>query len=82
MKTRDPYVKHLLDLRRKAGISQEELARRAGVSSGAIGNWESGRNTATPALLDAALNVFGYKLEVVKMTRVEKERVKTQVEKE
>src|SRR4051794_19070235 len=35
----------LLDARRRAGLSQAELARRARVSQAAVSNWESGRRT-------------------------------------
>jgi transcriptional regulator with XRE-family HTH domain len=38
------------------GLSQEELARRAGVSQGSVSRLESGRGLATPVLVVARIN--------------------------
>ena len=37
-----PFSKNIFDLRKKAGLSQEEFAARVGVSAKAILNWENG----------------------------------------
>jgi len=34
--------------RKKAGFTQETFAKKLGVSNGAVGNWESGRNFPKP----------------------------------
>lgn len=43
--------RHVLRVREFLGLSQEELARRAGVSQGAISRLENGRGLATPLLV-------------------------------
>lgn len=43
-------------MRAFVGLSQEELARRAGVSQGSVSRLESGRGLATPVLVVARIN--------------------------
>jgi len=44
-------------IREFLGLSQEELARRAGVSQGAVSRLEAGRGLATPLLVVLKINI-------------------------
>jgi transcriptional regulator with XRE-family HTH domain len=48
---------HVRRVRAFLGLSQEELARRAGVSQGAISRFESGRGLHTPFLVILKINL-------------------------
>lgn len=50
--------------RRRAGLTQTELARRAGTSQAAISAYESGAKEPTTATLDRLLGVAGRRLTV------------------
>ena len=49
-------------LRTSAGISQFEMARRVGVSTQSICNWEKGHNCPTADHLLTICNVMGYEV--------------------
>ena len=38
------YVSRVAELRKRAGLTQRELALRMGVTESTIANWETGRN--------------------------------------
>lgn len=46
-------------LRAKADISQEELARRAGVSTASVVNWEDGKYMPSLATAVKLADIFG-----------------------
>lgn len=52
MKSRDRLAHNILDWRRALGISQEELALRAGISRGYMGRVENSKFSATLDLVD------------------------------
>ena len=52
-------------LRRKAGITQTELARRAGVTRQGLSQIERGETGVNIRTLDRLFNAMGYKLTVV-----------------
>jgi transcriptional regulator with XRE-family HTH domain len=67
-----PWVgKTLRNLRTENGLTQEALARRAGVTKHTISSIEVGRNCATVATLDAILGAMGYEIEIMPMTAKE-----------
>ena len=51
------YGRHSRRVREFLGLSQEELARLAGVSQGAVSRFESGRGLNTPFLIILRLNL-------------------------
>ena len=51
------FGRHLRRVRELLGLSQEELARLAGVSQGAVSRFESGRGLNTPFLLILRVNM-------------------------
>lgn len=51
-------------VRRKAGLSQEELARRAGTSQPAVARYETGRAAPSTSTLLRLLRAGGYDLDV------------------
>ncbi|GGA32516.1 MULTISPECIES: helix-turn-helix domain-containing protein [Rhodobacterales] len=52
MTSRDRLAHNILDRRHAMGISQEELAHRAGISRGYMGRVENSKFSATLDLLD------------------------------
>ena len=56
----------LKELRAKAGLTQEELARRSGVGLRFVREVEQGKQTVRVDKLNQVLALFGYHLEVVK----------------
>jgi transcriptional regulator with XRE-family HTH domain len=56
-----PYLKFLFAQMEADGVSQEELARRTGISASTIRGWKT---RSTPRLMDmeAALNAVGHEL--------------------
>ena len=56
--------RYLRYARRKAGLTQVELARRVGVPQSVIGRIESGASTPRFDTLDRLLNACGYALEL------------------
>lgn len=55
-------VQLLRDARRRAGLSQRELAVRAGVSQPAVARLESGRHSPSLATLERLLSACGERL--------------------
>jgi len=53
-------------LRRKAGMTQEELARRAGVGLRFIRDLEQGKETVRADKVNQVLKLFGYHLDAVR----------------
>ena len=51
--------KYLRDLRRRRGMSQQELALALGVSKQTISNWEVGRKVPRMKAVDKIANIFG-----------------------
>ncbi|HEX4697372.1 MAG TPA: type II toxin-antitoxin system Y4mF family antitoxin [Candidatus Udaeobacter sp.] len=56
----------LKELRAKAGLTQEELARRSGVGLRFVREVEQGKQTVRVDKLNQVLALFGYHLEAVK----------------
>lgn len=54
----------LADERRRAGLSQRELARRARTTQSCVSRYESGEYPLTVAQLDYLLRVMGRRLEM------------------
>ena len=50
---------YLRDLRRRRGMSQQELALALGVSKQTISNWEVGRKVPRMKVVEKIANVFG-----------------------
>lgn len=51
--------KYLRDLRRRRGMSQQELALALGVSKQTISNWEVGRKIPRMKTVEKIANIFG-----------------------
>ncbi|EFK31255.1 helix-turn-helix domain-containing protein [Lactobacillus delbrueckii] len=51
--------KYLRDLRRRRGMSQQELALALGVSKQTISNWEVGRKVPRMKTVEKIANIFG-----------------------
>ena len=60
--------------RRRAGLTQVELARRAGVPQSTVGRIETNRINPTMATLRALLNAAGQDLEVVPLAGLNEDR--------
>lgn len=56
---KDEIAKNLLYYRKKAGLTQKQLAEKLGVRNSAVSNWESGNNSIDIDTLFAACDVFG-----------------------
>lgn len=56
---RDEIAKNLLFYRKKAGLTQKELAEKLGVKNTAVSNWESGNNSIDIETLFNACRIFG-----------------------
>jgi y4mF family transcriptional regulator len=56
----------LKELRAKAGLTQEELARRSGVGLRFVREVEQGKQTVRVDKVNQVLALFGYHLEAVK----------------
>ena len=52
------FEEKLMDLRKKAAMSQEELADRLGVSRQAVSRWESGSSYPDMEMIPAIANYF------------------------
>ena len=52
------FADRIKQLREEVGFSQIELATRLGVSSGAIGNWETGKRVPRGELLESVADLF------------------------
>ncbi len=59
---RDEIAKNLLYYRKKAGLTQKELAEKLGVKNTAVSNWESGNNSVDIETLFLACNVLNVSL--------------------
>ena len=57
------FSEKLVELRRKAGLSQEELASRLEVSRQAVSKWESGASDPSTMNLMALAKLFGVSAE-------------------
>ncbi|MGN1346450.1 MAG: helix-turn-helix domain-containing protein [Eubacteriales bacterium] len=53
------FREKLKEIRKREGITQQEAARRLGVSLGAVGNWESGKRTPDAEMLGRIADTFG-----------------------
>jgi transcriptional regulator with XRE-family HTH domain len=61
--TTDSYSRHLIRIARKrSGLSQQELARRAATSQAAVSAYESGRRSPSVATLSRILSAAGFDL--------------------
>jgi transcriptional regulator with XRE-family HTH domain len=61
--TAENFSRHLVRIaRQRAGLSQEELARRAATSQAAISVYESGRRSPSVATLSRILSAAGFEL--------------------
>ena len=59
---RDEVAKNLLFYRKKAGLTQRQLADMLGVKNTAVSNWESGNNSVDIETLFLASKIFGVSL--------------------
>ena len=59
---RDEVAKNLYHYRKKAGLTQRELAEKLGVKNTAVSNWESGNNSVDIETLFLASKIFGVSL--------------------
>lgn len=59
---RDEIAKNLLFYRKKAHLTQKELAEKLGVKNTAVSNWESGNNSIDIDTLFKACEIFGITL--------------------
>lgn len=59
-----PLIKRLWAEMAKQRVSQEDVAERSGVSSGAMRKWRNGTRKPNLLDLDACFNVLGYTLTV------------------
>ena len=59
---KEEIAKNLLFYRKKAGLTQKELAAKLGVKNTAVSNWESGNNSIDIETLFAACDIFGVTL--------------------
>lgn len=59
---REEIAKNLLFYRKKAGLTQRELAEKLGVKNTAVSNWESGNNSVDIDTLVLACDIFGITL--------------------
>lgn len=59
---REEVAKNLLFYRKKAGLTQRELAEKLGVKNTAVSNWESGNNSVDIETLFKASKIFGVSL--------------------
>lgn len=59
---REEVAKNLLYYRKRAGLTQRELADKLGVKNTAVSNWESGNNSVDIETLFLASKIFGVSL--------------------
>ena len=59
---REEIAKNLLYYRKKAGLTQKQLADKLGVKNTAVSNWESGNNSVDIESLFLASEIFGVTL--------------------
>lgn len=59
---REEIAKNLLFYRKKAGLTQKELAVKLGVKNTAVSNWENGNNSIDIETLFSACEIFGVTL--------------------
>ena len=59
---KEEIAKNLLFYRKKAGLTQKELAVKLGVKNTAVSNWESGNNSIDIETLFSACEIFGVTL--------------------
>lgn len=52
------YVNNLKDLRKKAGFTQDELAKKIGISKRTLAYWEKGENNIKPEKAEELANLF------------------------
>lgn len=59
---KDEIAKNLLYYRKKAKLTQKDLAQKLGVKNTAVSNWESGNNSIDIDTLFLACEIFGVTL--------------------
>ena len=62
LSVREEISKNLLYYRKKAGLTQKQLADMIGVKNTAVSNWESGNNSIDIDTLCSVCDVFGITL--------------------
>lgn len=62
LSVREEISKNLLYYRKKAGLTQKQLAEKIGVKNTAVSNWESGNNSIDIDTLCLVCDVFGITL--------------------
>ena len=62
LSVREEISKNLLYYRKKAGLTQKQLADKIGVKNTAVSNWESGNNSIDIDTLCLVCEVFGITL--------------------
>lgn len=58
-------VKKLAELKEERGLSDLQMSEEAGISPNSVYRWRLGMNEPSIGSLEAALNLFGYKLVAV-----------------
>ena len=61
-----PFSAQIRELRKKAGLTQEEMAKRTGVGLRFVRDVEQGKPTVRVDKINQVLALFGYHVEAVK----------------
>ncbi len=61
-KSNHPLIRKLHELRKKKNVSQERLAKHAGLNRNAVLIWEHGNGTPNLMNFEACVNALGYDL--------------------
>lgn len=65
VRARQPVVRKALELFERSGVDRTIITSQAGIYENATTVWRSGRASPNVGHLEAALNVIGYRLEIV-----------------
>ena len=66
MSVQEPIVNEIKELRIRNNITQEQLSRLSGVPFATINRLENGKGNPTLSTLQKILDVFGYRLSIVR----------------
>lgn len=65
MSVREEIAKNLIYYRKKAGLTQKELADKLGVKNSAVSNWEQGLNSIDIDTLMKVCEIFNISFDVI-----------------